>query len=72
MAVGYLGIHGIADNPDNGRGMRDMFLSNNDCTTKEEAPEPSSGSLMHSRTDYECSGPPVSWATFVSLNTVLI
>jgi poly(3-hydroxybutyrate) depolymerase len=64
--VGYLGIHGIADNPDNGRSMRDRFISNNGCTG-EENPQPGSGSLSHVRSDYQCSGPPVTWITFVSL-----
>jgi poly(3-hydroxybutyrate) depolymerase len=61
--VGYLGIHGIADNPDNGRGMRDRIMANNGCTGQENPP-PAAGSTSHVRTDYECSGPPVSWVTF--------
>ena len=63
--IGYLGIHGIADGPDNGRGMRDMFIANNGCTG-EENPEPGSGSLSHVKSEYICDGPPVSWITFVS------
>lgn len=60
-----MGIHGIDDNPDNGRGMRDVFIANNQCTG-EENPEATPGS-PHVETDYECSGPPVTWVTFVSL-----
>jgi poly(3-hydroxybutyrate) depolymerase len=63
--VGYLGIHGIADNPDNGRSMRDRFANNNGCTG-EEKPQPAPGSLSHVQSDYQCSGPPVAWVTFVS------
>ncbi|KAH7324145.1 Alpha/Beta hydrolase protein [Stachybotrys elegans] len=61
--VGYLGIHGVSDNLDNGRGMRDMFLANNGCTG-EENPQPAVGSLTHVRTDYQCNGPPATWITF--------
>lgn len=63
--IGYLGIHGIADGPDNGRGMRDMFIANNGCAG-EENPEPGSGSLSHVKSEYTCDGPPVGWITFVS------
>ncbi|MBE3041440.1 hypothetical protein IMZ48_02430, partial [Candidatus Bathyarchaeota archaeon] len=63
-ALGYLGIHGIDDNPDNGRSMRDVFIANNECTG-EETPQVLPGS-PHVRTDYQCTGPPVSWVTFVS------
>lgn len=69
-AVGYVGIHGIDDNPDNGRGMRDTFISNNACTG-DEAPQATPGS-PHVRTDYLCSGPPVTWVTFVSLLNISI
>lgn len=71
--IGYLGIHGIADNPDNGRGMRDRIMSNNGCTGQEN-PQPGAGSLSHVRSDYQCSGPPVTWITFVSLarSTMLV
>ncbi|RYP14761.1 hypothetical protein DL765_006176 [Monosporascus sp. GIB2] len=61
--VGYLGIHGIADNPDNGRSMRDRFINNNGCTGEENT-QPAPGSLSHVRSDYQCSGPPVTWITF--------
>lgn len=64
-SLGYLGIHGISDNPDNGRGMRDTFIANNDCTG-EENPPPSEGSLTHVKTEYTCATNPVTWITFVS------
>lgn len=66
---GYLGIHGISDNPDNGRGMRDTFIANNGCTG-EENPPPSVGSLTHVKTEYTCDIDPVTWITFVSVQQV--
>ncbi len=62
--IGYLGIHGISDTPDRGRAMRDTFIGTNGCTG-EEKPQATSGS-NHVRSDYQCTGPPVTWVTFVS------
>ncbi|KAL2864493.1 alpha/beta hydrolase family esterase [Aspergillus lucknowensis] len=62
-SIGYLGIHGISDDPDRGRTMRDLYITNNGCTG-EEQPAPSAGSLTHVKTEYQCSGPPVTWITF--------
>ncbi|CCA77292.1 related to esterase D, partial [Serendipita indica DSM 11827] len=54
--IAYLGIHGVVDsvlNISNGRQLRDKFLSNNGCASKN-APEPSSGSGTHIKTTYTC------------------
>jgi poly(3-hydroxybutyrate) depolymerase len=63
--VAYLGIHGVSDNIQNGRAMRDRFVANNGCTP-QNAPEPASGSLTHIITVYSgCrAGYPVEWAAF--------
>jgi len=62
--IAYLGIHGVADNVLNismGRSLRDKFLSLNGCAAKN-APEPSSNSGTHIKTEYSCNpGYPVWW-----------
>jgi poly(3-hydroxybutyrate) depolymerase len=61
--VPYLGIHGVVDsvlNVDMGRQLRDKFLGLNGCGQKD-APEPQPGSGSHIKTEYECSGAPVTW-----------
>ncbi|QFU89876.1 RICIN domain-containing protein [Amycolatopsis sp. YIM 10] len=63
--VAYMGIHGISDNIQSGRSLRDRFVSNNGCAP-QNAPEPAPGSLTHTLTTYSgCqSGRPVVWAAF--------
>jgi poly(3-hydroxybutyrate) depolymerase len=66
--VAYLGIHGISDNVLNisaGRSLRDRFVANNGCT-RQNPPEPASGSRTHIVTAYSgCrAGYPVVWAAF--------
>ncbi|MEV6798955.1 ricin-type beta-trefoil lectin domain protein [Micromonospora rifamycinica] len=62
--VAYLGIHGISDNIQNGRSLRDRWLRNNGCAA-QNAPEPARGSLTHIITSYSCrAGYPVVWAPF--------
>jgi poly(3-hydroxybutyrate) depolymerase len=63
--VAYLGIHGISDNIQSGRSMRDRFVQNNGCTP-QNPPEPAQGSLTHTTTAYSgCrAGYPVVWAAF--------
>lgn len=61
--VPYLGIHGTQDNVlaiQNGRGLRDRFLTNNKCQSKN-APEPSGGSQQAIKTVYTCEAAPVWW-----------
>lgn len=62
--VAYLGIHGISDNIQSGRSLRDRWLRNNGCAA-QNAPEPARGSLTHIITTYSCrAGYPVVWAPF--------
>lgn len=62
--VAYLGIHGISDNIQSGRSLRDRWLRNNGCAA-QNAPEPARGSLTHIITAYSCrAGYPVVWAPF--------
>jgi poly(3-hydroxybutyrate) depolymerase len=66
--IAYLGIHGISDGTcsiSGGRSLRDTFVKNNGCT-QQSPPEPKSGSLTHTCTNYEgCSaGHPVEWCAF--------
>jgi len=63
--IAYLGIHGVNDNIQNGRALRDTFVRNNGCTP-QNAPEPASGSRTHIITAYSgCrAGYPVVWAAF--------
>jgi poly(3-hydroxybutyrate) depolymerase len=63
--VAYLGIHGISDNIQSGRSLRDRFVRNNGCTA-QNPPEPAQGSLTHTLTSYlGCrAGYPVVWAAF--------
>jgi poly(3-hydroxybutyrate) depolymerase len=66
--VAYLGIHGISDSVLNisaGRSLRDRFVTNNGCT-RQNPPEPGSGSRTHIVTAYSgCrAGYPVVWAAF--------
>jgi poly(3-hydroxybutyrate) depolymerase len=63
--VAYLGIHGISDNIQSGRSLRDRFVRNNGCTA-QNPPEPAQGSLTHTLTTYSgCgAGYPVVWAAF--------
>jgi poly(3-hydroxybutyrate) depolymerase len=62
--VAYLGIHGINDNIQSGRSLRDTFVRNNGCAA-QNPPEPASGSLTHITTTYSCrAGYPVVWAPF--------
>jgi poly(3-hydroxybutyrate) depolymerase len=63
--VAYMGIHGINDNIQSGRSLRDTFVRNNGCTP-QNAPEPGQGSLTHIITVYSgCqAGYPVVWAPF--------
>jgi poly(3-hydroxybutyrate) depolymerase len=62
--VAYMGIHGINDNIQSGRSLRDTFVRNNGCAP-QNAPEPASGSLTHITTTYSCrAGYPVVWAPF--------
>ncbi|WP_435367595.1 lectin [Glycomyces tritici] len=66
--IAYLGIHGISDNVLNisqGRSLRDRFVTNNGCT-RQNPPEPASGSRTHIVTSYSgCrAGYPVQWAAF--------
>jgi poly(3-hydroxybutyrate) depolymerase len=62
--VAYLGSHGIVDsvlNISRGRELRDRFLRNNGCQSRQ-APEPSQGSGTHIKTTYTCrDGFPVVW-----------
>jgi pimeloyl-ACP methyl ester carboxylesterase len=63
--IAYMGIHGVSDNIQNGRALRDRFVANNGCTP-QNAPEPAPGSLTHIITRYAgCrTGYPVVWAAF--------
>ena len=63
--IAYMGIHGVSDNIQNGRALRDRFVANNGCTP-QNAPEPAPGSLTHIITHYSgCrDGYPVVWAAF--------
>ncbi len=63
--VAYMGIHGISDNIQSGRSLRDRFVTNNRCTP-QNAPEPAPGSRTHTLTTYSgcTSGYPVVWAAF--------
>ncbi len=63
--IAYMGIHGVSDNIQNGRALRDTFVRNNGCTA-QNAPEPAPGSLTHIITNYSgCrAGYPVVWAAF--------
>jgi len=63
--VAYMGIHGVSDGIQNGRALRDRFVSNNGCTP-QNAPEPAAGSRTHITTVYSgCrAGYPVVWAAF--------
>jgi poly(3-hydroxybutyrate) depolymerase len=63
--IAYMGIHGINDNIQNGRALRDRFVRNNGCTA-QNAPEPAAGSHTHIITTYSgCrAGYPVVWAPF--------
>ncbi|NUO56929.1 MAG: poly(3-hydroxybutyrate) depolymerase [Hamadaea sp.] len=63
--IAYMGIHGVSDNIQNGRALRDTFVRNNGCTP-QNAPEPAAGSLTHIITTYSgCrAGYPVVWAAF--------
>ncbi len=63
--VAYMGLHGINDNIQSGRSLRDTFVRNNGCTP-QNAPEPAQGSLTHIITVYSgCqAGFPVVWAPF--------
>jgi poly(3-hydroxybutyrate) depolymerase len=62
--VAYLGIHGVSDNIQSGRSLRDTFVRNNGCAAQNPA-EPASGSLTHITTTYSCrAGYPVVWAAF--------
>ncbi|CVL05582.1 related to esterase D [Fusarium proliferatum] len=65
--VPYLGIHGVDDgilSISIGHSLRDKFVLNNGCQA-QSAPEPSSGSLTHTKTTYTCnSGYPVTWIAF--------
>jgi hypothetical protein len=63
--VAYLGIHGISDNIQSGRSLRDRFVRNNGCTA-QNPPEPAPGSRTHTLTTYSgCrAGSPVVWAAF--------
>ena len=63
--IAYMGIHGINDNIQNGRTLRDTFVRNNGCTP-QNPPEPAPGSLTHIITAYAgCrAGYPVVWAAF--------
>jgi poly(3-hydroxybutyrate) depolymerase len=65
MPVAYMGIHGINDNIQSGRSLRDRFVANNRCTP-QNAPEPARGSLTHIITNYSgcTAGFPVVWAAF--------
>ncbi|MFI9584253.1 RICIN domain-containing protein [Streptomyces sp. NPDC052236] len=63
--VAYMGIHGISDNIQSGRALRDTFVRNNGCTP-QNPPEPARGSLTHTITTYSgCQADhPVVWAAF--------
>ncbi|KAK3985871.1 Alpha/Beta hydrolase protein [Cladorrhinum sp. PSN332] len=66
--IAYLGIHGVSDgtlNVGGGRAMRDRFVRNNGCQNTN-APEPSRGSGIHTKTNYNgCrTGYPVTWIPF--------
>jgi poly(3-hydroxybutyrate) depolymerase len=62
--VAYMGIHGINDNIQSGRSLRDRFVRNNGCAP-QNAPEPAAGSRTHTLTTYSCqAGYPVVWAAF--------
>jgi len=63
--IAYMGIHGISDGIQNGRALRDRFVSNNRCTP-QNAPEPAAGSRTHILTTYSgcTTGYPVVWAPF--------
>jgi poly(3-hydroxybutyrate) depolymerase len=63
--IAYMGIHGVSDNIQNGRALRDRFVANNHCTP-QNAPEPAAGSRTHVLTAYSgCTpGYPVVWAAF--------
>ncbi|GLH99641.1 ricin-type beta-trefoil lectin domain protein [Phytohabitans aurantiacus] len=62
--VAYMGIHGISDNIESGRSLRDRFVRNNGCAA-QNAPEPAAGSRTHITTTYACqAGYPVVWAAF--------
>jgi hypothetical protein len=63
-----MGLHGLRDNVlpiSLGRELRDTFVRNNGCT-RQNPPEPASGSLRHIITTYSgCrAGYPVVWAAF--------
>jgi poly(3-hydroxybutyrate) depolymerase len=62
--VAYMGIHGINDNIQSGRSLRDRFVRNNGCAA-QNPPEPAAGSRTHITTTYSCrAGYPVVWAPF--------
>lgn len=63
--IAYMGIHGINDNIQSGRALRDTFVRNNGCTS-QNAPEPRPGSVTHISTAYSGCRPgyPVVWAAF--------
>jgi len=62
--VAYMGIHGVGDNIQSGRSLRDTFVRNNGCAAQNPR-EPASGSLTHITTTYSCrAGYPVVWAAF--------
>lgn len=66
--IAYMGLHGLRDNVlpiSLGRELRDTFVRNNGCT-RQNPPEPASGSLRHIITTYSgCrAGYPVVWAAF--------
>jgi hypothetical protein len=60
-----MGIHGVSDGIQNGRALRDRFVSNNHCTP-QNPPEPAVGSRTHTLTTYSgcTAGYPVVWAPF--------
>ncbi|SCF39626.1 Poly(3-hydroxybutyrate) depolymerase [Micromonospora matsumotoense] len=66
--IAYFGIHGLRDGTlpiSGGRSMRDRFVQNNGCTSRNP-PEPAQGSLTHIVTWYTgCrTGYPVVWGAF--------
>ena len=66
--VAYLGAHGVRDGVFNiatGRSLRDRFVKNNGCSA-QNPPEPSQGSLTHTKTTYSgcAAGKPVVWLAF--------
>jgi poly(3-hydroxybutyrate) depolymerase len=65
--VAYFGIHGVRDpvlNINNGRSLRDRFVTNNGCNSMSGAQEPASGSRTHITTEATgcTAGYPVRWA----------